>query len=255
MALSESGQSTSRFPLNLYYRTATIEVVIPIFAGVLLSLILCAAIGLILDMYDKADPVYVIIEVVIEEAEEEDEPLVLSVTDEFTDTILSYFRSPDFKEWVVDFFTGICFDRAVAQSILDNSDRFNIPPALAFALSWEESRFNPLAVGNNRDGSIDRGLFQLNSRSFPSLELAAFFNVESNSYYGLGHLRYCLDSGGTEVSALAMYNAGTGRVRSTGAPEVTLNYISRILDNRRKMENQFFAKLAKEEEIYSESIL
>ncbi|WP_461249005.1 transglycosylase SLT domain-containing protein, partial [Treponema sp. R6D11] len=87
---------------------------------------------------------------------------------------------------------------------MQNADEYNVPAALAFALCWEESRFNPRAVGKpNRDGSIDRGLFQLNNRSFPELDTYMFFNVQHNARYGISHLRYCLDYGGSEVSALA----------------------------------------------------
>jgi len=46
-----------------------------------------------------------------------------------------------------------------------------------------------------------------------------------------------------------MYNAGTGRIKTTGAPEATLKYISRILENRKKIESRFHARLIKEEEI------
>jgi hypothetical protein len=46
-----------------------------------------------------------------------------------------------------------------------------------------------------------------------------------------------------------MYNAGTGRVRSTGAPHVTLNYINRILDNRQRLEDRFHSRLNREEEL------
>jgi hypothetical protein len=91
----------------------------------------------------------------------------------------------------------------------------------------------------NRDESIDRGLFQLNNRSFPRLETQSFFNLELNAKYGMSHLRHCLDTGGTEVAALAMYNAGTGRVRSTGTPKITLDYVGRILENRWKIEDRF----------------
>jgi hypothetical protein len=91
-------------------------------------------------------------------------------------------------------------------------------------------------------------LFQLNNKSFPYLEISSFYGINSNARYGVGHLRHCLDVGGSEISALAMYNAGAGRVRSTGAPEVTLNYVSRILENRRKIESRFHNKLIKEEE-------
>jgi hypothetical protein len=79
----------------------------------------------------------------------------------------------------------------------------------------------------------------LNNKSFPRLENHAFFSPDVNARHGMGHLRYCLDTGGTEIAALAMYNAGTGRVSSTGTPKATLDYVSRILENRLKIENRF----------------
>jgi len=184
-----------------------------------------------------------------DENEEEDFTALFLPSENIPDSVLEYYRNFDYKEWVIDFFTSICSDREIAWAILDSSDEFNIPPALAFALCWEESQFNPNAVNRkNRDGSVDRGLFQLNNKSFPHLEITAFYGINSNARYGVGHLRTCLNAGGSEISALAMYNAGTGRVKSTGAPEVTLNYINRILENRRKIESRFHSKLIKEEE-------
>ena len=245
MELSELELSRNNFPIIINYRTATIEVVIPVFAGILCSLMLCAVIGVSFGVYSVPKILEPVVEIVSEEKETE---VIAEVPDETADTVLRYFRNPLYKEWVISFFTGICSDREIAQAVLENADRFNIPPALAFALSWEESKFNPQAVNrNNRNGSVDRGLFQLNNLSFPNLDTVVFFDIQSNAYYGMGHLRYCMDSGGNEVSALAMYNAGTGRIKSTGAPEVTLKYISRILENRKKFESQFNEKLTEEE--------
>nr|AGS53019.1 hypothetical protein [uncultured bacterium contig00031] len=174
---------------------------------------------------------------------------LLTVNEKLNDPILEYFRVPDYREQVIGFFSDICPNVEIVRAILNNADKFDVPPALAFALSWEESRFNPNAVNVfNRDGSIDRGLFQLNNRSFPNIELNVFFDIDSNAYYGIAHLRHCLDSGGSVVSALAMYNAGAGRVRSSGTPEVTLDYISRILENQRKIEGRFNVRLVKEDE-------
>jgi hypothetical protein len=48
-----------------------------------------------------------------------------------------------------------------------------------------------------------------------------------------------MDIGGTEIAALAMYNAGTVRVRNTGTPKTTLDYVSRILENRSRVERRF----------------
>jgi hypothetical protein len=65
----------------------------------------------------------------------------------------------------------------------------------------------------------------------------------------MAHLRVCLDSGGTEIAALAMYNAGTGRVRSLGAPKNTLDYIHRILERRGKIERVFQIEAMRETEL------
>jgi hypothetical protein len=175
--------------------------------------------------------------------------LFLRTTDRVHDPVMEYYRNPEFKDWVIEFLTGICSNREIAMAILENTDQYNIPVALAVALAWEESRFNPRAVNrSNRDGSIDRGLFQLNNRSFPNLELSEFFNIQTNARYGISHLRHCLNIGGTEVTALAMYNAGSGRVNTSGAPRVTLNYISRIMENRSRLESYFHVMLIQEEE-------
>jgi len=238
------------------FREIKMELVIPLFAGVLFSIFLCGIIGFHNGSYqisrEESEAA-----VIIKAEEDDDEGNFLLTQVKYQDPVLEYFRNPEYQEWVIDFFYSICSNREIVLAILENADKFNIPPALAFALSWEESRFNPNAVNRyNRDGSIDRGLFQLNNRSFPNLEIPVFFDIEINAYYGLGYLRHCLDSGGTEVSALAMYNAGAGRVRSSGAPEVTLNYISRILENRQRIESRFHARLIKEEETrLAESLL
>jgi soluble lytic murein transglycosylase-like protein len=138
------------------------------------------------------------------------------------------------------FFGMIVRSEELAAVILANADAFHISPALAFALCWEESRYHIRAVNRrNSNKTVDRGLFQLNSSSFPDLREEDFFNPGANSYYGLAHLRWCLDTGGSEVAGLAMYNAGTGRVRAGTTPKITLDYVSRILENRRKIEELF----------------
>jgi hypothetical protein len=158
-------------------------------------------------------------------------------------SILELYRSPASRDRVVAFFAALCGSRNIAAVILANAEAFDISPSLAFALCWEESRYEPMAVNRkNRDESIDRGLFQLNNRSFPNIAVSDFFNPSINAWYGMGHLRLCLDTGGTEIAGLAMYNAGTGRVRNTGAPKHTLDYIHRILERRARIDESFQAE-------------
>jgi hypothetical protein len=155
-------------------------------------------------------------------------------------TILEYYRDPLTRDGVTDYFAALCESREVASVILDNTETLDIPAALAFSLCREESRYKPWAVNrSNRDGSVDRGLFQLNDRSFPALAEKDFYDPGVNTRNGLRHLRWCLDSGGSVISALAMYNAGSGRVRSLGAPKNTLDYIHRILERQEEIEARF----------------
>lgn len=159
------------------------------------------------------------------------------------DTVLELFESSAAREDVVNFFARLTNDKDIALSILENSWKNNIPPCLAFSLAWEESRYKPGAINRNAD-SIDRGLFQLNSKSFPDLTEKEFFNPEISAYYGLAHLNLCFDQGGNTVAALAMYNAGAGKVRGNNTPQRTLNYINRILTYRDNLENLFETTVA-----------
>ncbi|MDR0316069.1 MAG: lytic transglycosylase domain-containing protein [Treponema sp.] len=233
-----------------------IELIVPVFLGCLVSLILCALLmihGPGSSRYSTAENQ----EISLEAAEEESVEMsgfFARAEPERRDIIKELYRQPEAQGWVTEFFTEICASPEVAAVILDNANSFNIAPALAFALCWEESRFNPRAVNSrNRDGSTDRGLFQLNNHSFPRLDAQAFFNPKINAWHGMGHLRHCLNTGGSEIAALAMYNAGTGRVNSTGTPRSTLDYVSRILENRRKIENRFEERLRQELGIFAEN--
>jgi len=175
-----------------------------------------------------------------------DKPRFFIGTDrENDDLIQELYRQPESRYRVIEFFEEICPSKEIAGAILANADLQDIPPALALALAWEESQLNHLAVNTkNKNGSTDRGLFQLNNQTFPGLELQAFFDPELNAKYGMSHLRFCLDTGGTEIAALAMYNAGTGRVQDTGTPKATLDYVSRILENRQEIERSFHKREA-----------
>jgi len=216
---------------------------LPVFLGVLGALVCC---GLLAAKGPVSFAFFVkeAEELVIIEAPD-DEPILFYTEQpgEKHDLILELYNTNEYHDRVIDFFTRICGSREISKTILFYADMNDVPPALAFALAWEESRFKTHAVNSqNRNGSIDRGLFQLNSNSFPDIDAHDFFNPDLSARYGISHLRFCLDFGGTEIAALAMYNAGTGRVRSTGTPKSTLDYVHRILQNRQRIETQFNAR-------------
>ncbi len=160
-----------------------------------------------------------------------------------TDPALTLYRSEAARADVLWFYTHITGDSEISRIILDNASKNNIPPALAFALAWEESRYQIRAVNKNAT-SIDRGLFQLNNKAFPKLTEREFFNPETNAHNGLTHLSYCLDLSGNEVAALAMYNAGTTKVRNNNTPKRTLDYVSRIFSYREGLDKLFVQQVA-----------
>lgn len=151
-----------------------------------------------------------------------------------SDLGLTLYRQTESRAAVEWFYTRLVNDRDIALAILENADKFSIPLSLAFSLAHTESRFNPMAKHVNTNSTIDRGLFQLNSTSFPALDEADFYKADVSAYYGLSHLRYCLNVAGNEISALAMYNAGSSKVRRNSTPQSTLNYIAQI-DNYREV--------------------
>jgi len=135
------------------------------------------------------------------------------------------------RKMIVDYYETVTGSRDIAALILQEAYTQNVPFSLAFAVAYVESRFDPRAVNKN-SRSIDRGLFQLNNRSFPELKEKEFFNTEINAGKGVAYLKWCLKHGGNEVKALAFYNAGIHRVQNQGTPEMTLTYIFRVLSQK-----------------------
>ncbi len=144
------------------------------------------------------------------------------------DMALKLYRASDVQNDVISFYSSLTGNKNISVAILRHADENNISPSLAFALSWEESRFTPTAVNMN-SASVDRGLFQLNNKSFPNLSEAEMFTPDINAKYGLSHLRFCIDMGGNDITGLAMYNAGIPAVQNGKTPSQTLEYVSRIL--------------------------
>jgi len=158
------------------------------------------------------------------------------------DHIMEFYADPATRALTLAFFERLTGDYHIAQRILEECQAAQVSPALAFALAYEESGFDPKAFNRNAE-SVDRGLFQLNSSSFPRLEVAEFYDVDTNVRLGVSHLAFCLKQGGNDVAALAVYNAGLGRVSKGGTPRRTLDYIDKITGNRDRLEALFEAQV------------
>ena len=152
---------------------------------------------------------------------------------------LALYRQPSSRSAVEWFYLHVTGSRETALPILEEADKNDIPLSLAFALAYTESRYKPNAVNKNKNASIDRGLFQLNNRSFPQLTEEEFFNPKVSAKYGMSHLKFCMGIAGNEVSGLAMYNAGTTKVRQNLTPQSTLNYVGNIMAYRDRLDKLF----------------
>ncbi len=159
-------------------------------------------------------------------------PIELSKTE---DLGLYLYRNPLTKNHIVSYFDQLTGSSGITDIILRNANNNNISVSLAFSLSFAESSYNPNAVNRNTS-SIDRGLFQLNSKSFPNLKESEFFDPEINAKHGLAYLAKSIEKGGNEIVGLAMYNAGSGRVNGSGTPKMTLDYISKIMDYKKEID-------------------
>lgn len=154
------------------------------------------------------------------------------------------FLDPSTRASVVKFLEERIGDVVVAEALIEAADRHQLDPALVVAVSWQESRFRTTAAGINTNSSIDRGLMQLNSSTFAFLSEDDFYNPYLNADYGASYLRQTLDLSGNTVTALAMYNAGPGRVGSLGAPRMTLDYIDHVFAYRNDLVRGFFEEYA-----------
>ncbi len=152
--------------------------------------------------------------------------------------ILALYREDVTHQRVVDFFVQLTGSPETALPVLYHAERADISLSLVFALIWTESRFSPVAVNQNAT-SIDRGLFQLNSRTFRELTDDDFFHIDVNSFHGIDYLVWCLRHTEDEYQAVAVYNAGLTRVRAGQTPASTLIYVERIRTYRAQLRRRF----------------
>ena len=161
------------------------------------------------------------------------------------DPVSALYREDISHAAVVEFFTQVAGNRAIAEAILFHAARRRVPIALVFAIVHTESRFDPTAVNANPT-SVDRGLMQLNSRTFRELTSADFFDPDTNVFHGVDFLVWCLKHNDTVMNAVATYNAGLTRVRAGRIPASTRVYMRRVRTFQRATTARFKRSIARE---------
>jgi soluble lytic murein transglycosylase-like protein len=115
------------------------------------------------------------------------------------------------------------------ETILQNSHKHRLSPALVHAVIRAESAYDPNAVSSK--GAM--GLMQLMPGTASLLKVLNPYDPEENVSGGVRYLRYLLDRfGGNLELALAAYNAGETRVlRDNQIPRIseTQQYVQKVI--------------------------
>jgi hypothetical protein len=154
------------------------------------------------------------------------------------DPTLDLYRDQRSRSSVVSFYTSLTGSAFIARTILEEAEKEDVSPSLAFSVAWVESGYHAKTVSHN-SRSVDRGLFQLNSKTFTSLEEEDFFDPKVNASHGLRYLDYCLSYGNDEIVALALYNAGLPRIQNGAVPRSTYGYIAKVLSYKADLDKRF----------------
>ena len=146
------------------------------------------------------------------------------------------FSKEDVK---LKYYTDLIENEDIAKLAITYSEKEGIETSLLVALMKTESNFNPNAINYNYNGSVDRGLCQLNNKTFPNLSKQDFYNPETNIKIAASFLNWCLrNSDYNLVRALAYYNAGWGNVTNENVGDLTLNYIQKITTYKKTFDDE-----------------
>lgn len=223
------------------------QLIIFIIAGILL--LICVGLILInistykLYITEKnKDPVVVTKEVVV------NVPINVFLTEMQINKVVDWYRNNDLSEYenILAFYDGFTHDRKVTIAIVERCLSKEIPIHQGLALAWWESNFDPNKKTYAPNGTIDRGLFQLNNGHRKSWKITDFYDIDKNSEEGLSYLAYCnsLDEDFDELGCVA-YNGGTSVLKTHKVQFTTLIHLIEVKRKEKKLDVSFNIDLLK----------
>jgi soluble lytic murein transglycosylase-like protein len=140
----------------------------------------------------------------------------------------------------IEFYYITINNKMVVDTVFLCSRVFSLSPDLIFAIAKTESRFNPKAINYNENGSIDKGVMQLNSYSFPHLSDKELYDIEYNIIIGSKHFAELMkEFDGNQLLSICAYNCGSWTVKNNKVPTKTLVYANKVMNNKMKFEFQY----------------
>lgn len=121
------------------------------------------------------------------------------------------------------------------QCFVSAGQYYGVNPVLLKAIARVESGINPRAINRNRNGSVDRGVMQINTAwdgyllrygIHPNWVWHPCYNI----YLGAMVLRHCQNLFGNTWRAIDCYNKGGKRARDTS------EYVWKVYRELRKMQ-------------------
>jgi soluble lytic murein transglycosylase-like protein len=112
---------------------------------------------------------------------------------------------------------------------------YNVPPYLMVAIAEVESKWNVEAVNVNTDGTIDRGLMQLNSSWFND---DGWADPEVSITHAAVLIQELRDHGLTWWQVAVAYNCGIGRIEDP--PASSVEYAVRLFELWASYDRSFY---------------
>jgi soluble lytic murein transglycosylase-like protein len=109
-----------------------------------------------------------------------------------------------------------------------------VPPYFALAIAFEENRaLDPAAAHVNPDGTVDRGIMQLNSSWYDG----DWRDPETNIRAGCLLIKELYGKGLNWWQVAIAYNCGYGRLMGGNPPDASIEYANRVFERWRRLGN------------------
>jgi soluble lytic murein transglycosylase-like protein len=117
--------------------------------------------------------------------------------------------------------------------------QYNVPPMLVAAIIIKESQGNVYAERHNTNGTVDRGLMQLNSSWFQGEWQCAETNIKNGTSYLAWLYIQTKHTSPYWWSAVVSYNCGLTRFKSErGPPKISLDYADAVFMIWESLDNE-----------------